>query len=246
MVVVKKRLQTQPKGRRGLDKSINFVTDDTPEGDRVRLRGIIFPVESVEDVDHVHGKLLKMARRAAREGSLDDFVRSLEGKVTNPAQALLLRDLSTEWERTVLNGSGLRESGVETDRGILWNHIVAYFGHLRLDEIAPRDIDRYRALKSKQKHRSGAGYCSSAINNHLSVLNRLLKKAVEYGYVEKSVVVPGAWMRPDKTVEESSNWWTPTEQAQVLSVLESWRQSDPLMRLAILIQLVTGIRFCEL
>ena len=111
------------------------------------------------------------------------------------------------------------------------------------------------ASKRLQKHQFGVGYSPKTINNHLGVLHRLFEKAIEYEYIERNPVTKRAWMRGDKTVEEGRPWWTPEEEARAFATLATasaplrcvpWRGSEPCLRLAILTQLVTGIRFGEL
>jgi len=143
-------------------------------------------------------------------------------------------------------GGGLKESQVESDLSILKNHILGELGHLRLDQISVRDIDRYKAKKRQERHQYGKGYSAKSLNNQLSVLHRIMEKAIEYGHAEKNPVTRRAWARRDRTAEDAANWWSPQEETAAMARLEAWRETRPLERLAILTQLITGVRFSEL
>lgn len=56
----------------------------------------------------------------------------------------------------------------------LRNHLLPAFGHLRLDQITPITVDRYK--KSKRE----SGLSPKTVNNHISVLHRCLDKAREW------------------------------------------------------------------
>ena len=141
---------------------------------------------------------------------------------------------------------GLRESQVESDLSILKNHVLPELGHLVLAEISVRDIDRYKAKKRQERHQYGKGYSAKSLNNHLSVLHRIFEKAIEYEYVTKNPVTRRAWARRDRTAEDSANWWPPQEERAAIAQLDQWRDTRPLERLAILTQLMIGVRFSEL
>src|SRR5260221_8673250 len=66
-----------------------------------------------------------------------------------------------------------KPSEVETKRAIVRLHLEPEFGALRLDTIGPQDIERYKAKKI------AAGLNPKTINNHLTVLRRVLAVAAE-------------------------------------------------------------------
>jgi integrase len=73
-----------------------------------------------------------------------------------------------------------------------------------------------------------------------------MEKAIEYGYTDKNPVTRRAWARRDRTADNSVNWWSPQDESAAIAQLEGWRVTKPLERLAILTQLITGVRFSEL
>jgi integrase len=106
-------------------------------------------------------------------------------------------------------------------------------------------VDEYKTLKRQQKHQYGIGY--SAINSHLCVLNRIFQKAMEYGHVSASPVLPTAWLRREKTPEDSTNWWTADEEDKAFTHLWNvWRSLKPRRYMPLMVQLVTGIHVGEL
>lgn len=66
-----------------------------------------------------------------------------------------------------------KPSEVLSKRKILKNHLLPAFGKLRLDEIGKREIKRYRSEKLQ------AGYNPKTVNNHVTVLRRMLAEAEE-------------------------------------------------------------------
>ncbi len=242
---IKLRLQYQPTGRRGIDRSIVYVVGSLDESEARRLRGVTFYVDSMVDARRTHNDLLKMARKACDEGTLDEFVAALRSGPQARRESRVFRDFASEWFDNRVAGGALRESQVESDTCVLKNHLQPYFGSSPLHSITVEMIDRYLAQKRRQKHQYGVGYSPKSLNNHLSLLRRILETAREYELIEKNPVVARHWMKSEHTVEESRPWWTPEEQAKALAVLESWRKTEPRFRLPILVQLVTGIRFSE-
>ena len=53
-------------------------------------------------------------------------------------------------------------------------------------------------------------------------------------------------MRSETTPEDGRAWWTPDEEAKAVATLGDWRERDPLAYLALLTQLVVGLRFSDL
>jgi integrase len=73
-----------------------------------------------------------------------------------------------------------------------------------------------------------------------------MEKAIEYGHIDKNPVTKKALLKSDTTPEDSRPWWTPDEESKAIRTLERWRESNPLLRIIIVVQLVTGIRFSEI
>lgn len=122
-----------------------------------------------------------------------------------------------------------KPSEVDSKEKILRNHLKPIFGSHRLDQISKQDIKSYRSIKLNK------GYARKTINNHVTVLTKILAEAEEDGYLRfvprvKRLKVP----EPDfdfLTVEEAK--------ALVDSAKEEWRTM-------ILTALRTGLRQGEL
>jgi integrase len=83
-----------------------------------------------------------------------------------------------------------KPSEVESKRSIVRMHLVPAFGDLSLDAVTVRAIEEYKASKLK------AELSAKTINNHLTVLRRLLATAHEWG--ELAEVPRVKWLRAPK------------------------------------------------
>lgn len=186
------------------------------------------------------------AAEAVCAGEVAEFLDELDRRIRPPATSTFQSFVEEEWIPTVLEAGDLRESQVESDRSVLRCHLLPYFGPQSLSDIDARLLDRYKASKRKQEHQYGAGYSAKSINNHLSLLRRILAKAEEYGHITRNPVGPKVWMRRERTPEDFGNWWRPDEEERASAVLDCWRDRHPDRRRIILTQLITGLRFSEI
>ncbi|MDH5670641.1 MAG: tyrosine-type recombinase/integrase [Myxococcales bacterium] len=247
MATIKKRLQAQPQPpRRGVDRSLVFVIGELTDAERRKLRGVVFPARSKVDAQRRFDELLKMAKEAVATNTVPEFLDALDQRTRRTEWGPSFEAFADEWERTCVDGAGLRESSAKSDKQILRNHLKPYFGSLPLSDIDVRRVDQFKAAMRKKKHQYGVGLSAKSINNSLSVLHRIFEKAIEYGHIEKNPVTKKSWLKPETTPEDSRPWWTPTEEAKALATLEQWRETEPLRRIIIVVQLITGIRFAEL
>ncbi|MCH9684611.1 MAG: site-specific integrase [Deltaproteobacteria bacterium] len=82
-----------------------------------------------------------------------------------------------------------KPSSVRAKRSIYDNHLVPFFGKLRLDQIRPREIDRYKAKVIDRLH-------PKTINNTLTVLRRTLDVAARWGIIDGPPRIE--WLRAPK------------------------------------------------
>lgn len=80
-----------------------------------------------------------------------------------------------------------KPSEVDSKKMICERHLVPALGDLRLDKIGPKEIERYKGAKLASK------LCAKTVNNHLTVLRRLLALAVEWGHITH--VPPVKWLK---------------------------------------------------
>jgi integrase len=122
-----------------------------------------------------------------------------------------------------------KHAEVISKRKILRVHLVPAFGDLRLDQVGIAEIEEYKAGKLT------AGLAKKTINNHLTVLRKLLSTAVEWRLL--STVPPIKWLRAPAsefdflTFEEADRLITGAE--------DEWRA-------IIIAALRTGLRHGEL
>jgi len=247
-MVIRKRLQVQPPGRRGIDKSLVFVIGEIAPEERKKLRGVIFEATTKLDALRTFRDLHRMAKEAVARDEVGPFLDALgsESKTSRDSGPTFTA-FADEWVRTCVEGAGLTESQIESDNSLLKNHLKPFFGNRHLREIDARQIDRYKASKRNQEHQYGEGYRNKTINNHLAVLHRIFEKAIEYGIVEKNPVTKRAWLPGDSTPEDGRAWWTPEEEAKAVKCLtERWYERNPQAYVTLLTQLVVGLRFSEI
>ena len=80
-----------------------------------------------------------------------------------------------------------KPSEVRSKDAILRVHLVPAFGKLRLDAIGPKEVETYKVRKLTE------GSSPKSVNNHLTVLRRVLALAVEWGKLRTVPVI--RWLR---------------------------------------------------
>lgn len=122
-----------------------------------------------------------------------------------------------------------KPSEVESKRMILRVHLLPELGGLRLDRIGPPEIEVYKAKKVNAK------LSRKTINNHLTVLRRMLSTAVEWRELES--LPPIKWMKPPPP---EFDFLTFDEADRLIAgAAEDWR-------VMILVACRTGLRLGEL
>lgn len=122
-----------------------------------------------------------------------------------------------------------KPSEVQSKRTILKWHLVPEMGSLKLNEIGQRKIENYKARKL------ASGLSPKTVNNHLTVLRRLLSLAVEWEQLDH--LPPFKWLKvPDPEFD-----FLDFEEAGrlVAAADEAWRPM-------ILVGLKAGLRLGEL
>jgi integrase len=120
-------------------------------------------------------------------------------------------------------------SGLETKRMILRVHLVPELGAVRLDQIGPPEVEAYKAKKLHAK------LARKTINNHLTVLRKMLSTAGEWRLLASAP--PIKWMKPPPP---EFDFLTFEEAEHLIAASEAdWRAM-------ITIGLRTGLRLGEL
>lgn len=150
-------------------------------------------------------------------------------QLAKPAPVYRFAEFALTWmDAYVAANNKLSERQMKAS--ILSRHLLPFFGRMRLDGISVEDIERFKA---KQR---GADLCPKTINNHLTVLGRCLRSAVEWGRLSAAPRV--ALLRAS------------SRRVDFLSGDECERliadQADPQLNRMVLTALRTGLRIGEL
>ena len=113
-VVLKKRIQVQPVGRRGIDRSICYVVGELSDAEQRKARGVLFPVASRVDALKTHTELMKMARQACAESTQGEFLDALDRRSRTKDWGPQFDEFAAEWLKTCVVGAGRRESEIES------------------------------------------------------------------------------------------------------------------------------------
>ena len=129
-------------------------------------------------------------------------------------------DFAETWLETYPDARGLKDSTKKTYRRILANHLVPAFGDLRLELVDLRRLDKYVAMKRREKIGPGT------INRHLNLLNLLFVAAVKRG-----AIAPNANPVPliERPKEPRRRWTilTPAEIARVAKAFDELAAAAP-------------------
>jgi len=126
-------------------------------GDRLRVR------KSMSGITRSEALTIERQER----GRLEQYVRQM-GKVP------LFSEFAGEFIETYAITNN-KPSEVESKRLIVRRHLNPFFGSMRLDDIGPQQIERFKAKQVK------AGLSPKTINNQLTVFRKTLSVAKEWG-----------------------------------------------------------------
>jgi integrase len=138
-------------------------------------------------------------------------------------------EFSARWFETYVRANN-KSSEQRSKRIILRRHLEPWFGEIVLARIKPSEIEMYKSFKLSQ------GLSSKTINNHLAVLGKCLRTAVEW---EVIMVMPK--MKTLRTPPPPFDVLTPNEARRLLS-----DATRPMWRDMVRVALRTGMRRGEL
>ena len=128
----------------------------------------------------------KMAAETAEREHIERLLSSPSSPSGRPKEVPTLAVFAEEFMATY-SESNNKPSEVQSKRSILKHHLLPFFGGKRLDVIQQREIETYKSAKLK------AGLAPKSVNNHLTILRRILSLATEWGVL--SHVPPVKWLR---------------------------------------------------
>ncbi|EDM79600.1 site-specific recombinase, phage integrase family protein [Plesiocystis pacifica SIR-1] len=187
-----------------------------PNGRRQTVRKVS-PVQTRRGAEAYERQL----RNALLTGTYDKEAQADQA----PTFRVFAREFQTNYVAT-----NNKPSTQRSKERVLRLHLIPFFGYMRLDAIGPRHIERYKATKLKD-------YSRKTLNNHLTILRKLLETAREWGLIDK---VPSIrWL---KAAKPEFRW---LDFAEAERLLEASR-CEPEWRMMILLGLRTGLRQGEL
>jgi integrase len=118
----------------------------------------------------------------------------------------------------------------KADESKLRLHLLPLLGHRRIDQISTQELQRYHdQLK--------ASHCPATANRHLSLLHRMLKLAVQWGFLEKN---PATGIRKHQENNEVHRYLSEQEIARFIAALET--EENQVAVAAFKFLLYTGVR----
>ena len=110
------------------------------------------------------------------------------------------KEFAADWFQTYVKNNN-KHSEIVTKETILRVHLIPYFGRFKMENIGSLDIERYKSKKIE------AGLNAKTINNHLAILQKSIRTAVEWGLVQNVPTVKMLKVPPRKfdflSLEES-------------------------------------------
>lgn len=127
---------------------------------------------------------------------------------------------------------GLAEKTIADLRWSLEVHLLPHFASLRLSEITPQEVDRFKVAKASERQELDAartrgekvcerGLSNNSINHVLSDLAQVLETAVEYGLLTQN---PAAGKRRRLKSTRPSRPWVEPE--QLIALLDATNTED--------------------
>jgi len=187
------------------------------------------------DIGHNGQRIRKCSPESSRAGAMayeamlrQKLARGESIEVKIPDKVILLKEFADIWMRDYVAVNN-KQSSISTKIMILRAHLISFFGNMPINQISNQSIEQYKAQKQKEKK------ANKTINNHLSVLRKMLTTAQDWDLLES---VPRIKLL--KVMPCGVDFLTIDECDQLMNVASGlWRDM-------ILFVLKTGLRFGEL
>ncbi len=179
----------------------------------------------------VLGPVAEIGSRRAAQNRLAELLRPINLGRQKPKVMLTFRDfVKGQWEPKVL---GLFKLSSQVGyRPLLSKHLLPYFGDYILSEILPAQIQGFLTEKAK------TGMSWHTVRNLRNLLSRILRTAVEWGYLEENPA--GKVKLPPKRLQSPPLFLLPDQVRQLLAEIR-----EP-YRSIVLVAVLTGLRRGEL
>ena len=171
------------------------------------------------------------AGAAAYETSLRQRLSKGEdiSQTASKPQELTFRAFSAQWEQMYV-ATNNKPSEQRTKAFVLRKHLVPWFGEFVLAKVSSAQIELYKVSKLK------GGLSAKSVNNHLIVLSKCLRTAVEWELLDKCPKVGNL-----KTISQRLEFLSPAESKRLIDA-----GTEPQWGEMTLLALRTGMRLGEL
>ena len=165
---------------------------------------------------------LDMARQWRQAQKVDALRGSLHGQKRKPVPfASLAREYLDRWSRVKKKESSHRRDATSVKR------LLVTFGKRKIGEITRRHVEQYVAT------RQGEGVTPATVNRELCCIKNMLKKAVDWGYLESN---PAWGVMQQKEPMGDADCLSEDEIEGLLA------QSDPEVKAMLTLAVFTGMR----
>ena len=140
--------------------------------------------------ERISGTPILNTKMAAEHAEREHIQRLLSSPSSSPVHAKkevpTFDKFADEFMATYC-ASNNKPSEVESKTSVLKNHLRPFFGRTRLDGIQQREIETYKSSKLK------GDLSPKTVNNHLTILRRILTLSAEWGIISHSPQVK--WLK---------------------------------------------------
>jgi integrase len=203
-------------------KGVWFV-DFRFQGERIRKKSPIDTKRGAEEFE----RQLRKERGDVASGEKEAAPST---PAPEPKVVPTLKEFQEEFVSTYAVSNN-KPSEVEAKRCVFRAHLVPEIGHRRLDEIDARVIEHYKAKKL------AAGLHPKTINNHLTILGKMLSVAGEWG-----IITHAPRMKWLKAPDPEFDFLTFEEAERLIAALDD---RDAEWRTMIIVAMKTGTRLGE-
>jgi len=217
---VRLRKWLDSKGRKKTKLYVD-VTYNYPDGTTTRFRRPA-PVQTRRAAERYEREVI--AHLASK--------KTAEEEVNKKKEELLFRKFAKTFLKDYA-ATNNKKSTVQSKKMILRLHLTPFFGAKKLGQIKARDVERYKALK----YEDGKGLSKKTINEHLSVLRKLLSVAIEWEYLDHLPLI-----KRMKAAKPEFDFLDFDEADRLIDATDAEAEWRPLVTLA----LKTGMRSGEL
>jgi integrase len=105
---------------------------------------------------------------------------------------------------------------------IIERDFVAYFGERRIEELTRNDIKQFETWRDRRNQRTPT---ASTLNNYAAAWSRLVKTAVEHGYISEST--PVVRLSTVGVKSKARPAFTEAEIEQMFAYMHEWKKTSP-------------------